>query len=69
MPFLRALQVCERKGLLFHELLSKLRHIREEYGPGAEWWEMALQAAIWDEDAAAQAEQVHEIEQAGDAKA
>lgn len=49
--------------MLFYELLSKLRRIREEFGDGAEWWEMALQAAIWDEDAAAQAEKVQEIKQ------
>ena len=59
-----ALRVCERKGLLFYELLSKLRAIRLEYGNGAEWSEMALQAAIADEEAVWQNEQAEEAKQA-----
>ena len=52
--------MCERKGLLFHELLSRLRAIRQEFGDGADWYEMALQSAIHDEEVRFQREQAEE---------
>jgi len=57
----RLVQVAERKGLLFYELLSKLRKIRQEFGAGAEWYEMALQSAIADAEREWQARQAEEI--------
>jgi hypothetical protein len=58
---LRALQVCERKKILFYELLSRLRAIASEFGEEAAWMELALQAAIADEEAAYQQEQAQGI--------
>lgn len=37
--------------MLYHELLSKMRRIGEEYGPDAELWELAMQVAILEEKA------------------
>ena len=54
---IRALQVCERKGMLFYELLSKLRRIAREFGVEAAWTELALQSAIHDEQIAWEEEQ------------
>ncbi len=41
--------MCEHKGLLFYELLSRLRRIAKEFGEDAAWIELALQGAIQDE--------------------
>lgn len=57
MLLIRALQVCERKNLLFYELLSRLRRIGEEFGAEAAWDELALQAAIHEETVEWQREQ------------
>lgn len=57
MLLIRALQVCERKSLLFYELLGRLRRIGEEFGEDAAWAELALQSAIGDEKAAWEEEQ------------
>jgi hypothetical protein len=38
--------------LLFFELISRLERIRGEHGAWAAWWELAIQSAIADEQAA-----------------
>ena len=53
---LRAIAIADRKGLLLHELLSRLAAITAEYGPRAAAWELALWAAVMDEEAAYQKE-------------
>jgi hypothetical protein len=58
---LRALQVCEGKGILFWELVSRLRQMREEYGEGAAWLELVLQSAIADEHGEWQREQEEKV--------
>ena len=54
---IQAIRVCERRGLLFYELLSRLRRIRQEFGDQAALSELALQAALADEEAAWQRDQ------------
>ena len=51
------MQVAEAKGLLVHELILKLRTIRQEFGQDAALLELALQAALLDEGAAWREEQ------------
>ena len=51
------MQVAEAKGLLVHELILKLRTIRQEFGQDAGLLELALQAALLDEGAAWREEQ------------
>jgi len=53
---LRAIAIADRKGLLLHELLSRLAAISAEYGPRAATWELALWAALMDEEGAYQKE-------------
>lgn len=60
--FLRAVRIAERRGLLFHELLLRLRTIGRQFGEGAAWLELALQTALADEEAAWQREQVEEAD-------
>jgi len=56
-----ALQLCERKGLLFYELLARLRGIAREFGATAAWQELALQAALADEDASWQRQKIEDM--------
>ena len=57
LAFVRAVQVAEAKGLLLHELILRLRTIRQEFGEEAPMLELALQAAVLDEGAAWREEQ------------
>ena len=57
--------MCERKGLLFYELLSRLKSISSEFGEEAAWHELALQAAVHDERIAWEEEQRAEAETRG----
>lgn len=58
--WLDALRVCERRGLLYHELLDRLAEIGKRHGKGAASAELALQVALANEQAQAEEERAEQ---------
>ena len=57
-----AVQVAQAKGLLLHELLSRLGAIQREFGGDAARLELALQMALMREEAEVERERRKEYE-------